>query len=354
MKWLSSPCKKLSARRLLLSSLEESATVINEKITTGVSPVREGRNMSSANIVVLGNTNVDLTAYLPHEIEEGETLIAKDFKIGLGGKGANQAVAAQRGGGRVSFIGRIGTDSFGELMLEGLSKEDLDLTHVERGPGDSANATIWVQENGANRIAVFLGESANIHPEDVSIAVLAHTSAKYFISQLELGQEVVVAGLKAAKKLNLTTILNIAPYSPVDSEILRDTDWLIANEVEIVALLDSQGLDLPEDVSIDGIKDLLPTWSITLGVNLIVTLGSSGAVGVTQNSEAVFVEAPKVGAVDTVGAGDCFVGFFVAALNKGLDWDKAIQWGVMAASESVQKPGAQASYPHGKDINSPN
>lgn len=310
--------------------------------------------MSSANIVVLGNTNVDLTAYLPHEIEEGETLIAKDFKIGLGGKGANQAVAAQRGGGRVSFIGRVGTDSFGDLMLEGLSKEDLDLTNVEKGPGDSANATIWVQENGANRIAVFLGESANMDPQDVSKSVSSHTSAKYYISQLELSHQVVIAGLKAAKKLDLITILNIAPYSPVGSEMLQDTDWLIANEVEIDALLESKGLKLPENISIDGLKQLLPSWSNALGVNLIVTLGSSGAIGATEAGEAVFVEAPKVEAVDTVGAGDCFVGFFVAALNKGLDWEKAIHLGVVAASESVQKPGAQASYPYSAELNAPN
>lgn len=310
--------------------------------------------MSSANIVVLGNTNVDLTAYLPHEIEEGETLIAKDFKIGLGGKGANQAVAAQRGGGRVSFIGRVGTDSFGALMLDGLSKEDLDLTNVEQGPGDSANATIWVQENGANRIAVFLGESANIDPQHVSKSVSSHNSAKYYISQLELSNQVVVAGLKAAKKLDLITVLNIAPYSPVDSEMLRDTDWLIANEVEIDALLESKGLKLPENISLDGFKELLPSWSNTLGVNLIVTLGSSGAIGATQASDAVFVEAPKVEAMDTVGAGDCFVGFFVAALNRGLDWEKAIHMGVMAASKSVQKPGAQASYPYSSDLNTPN
>lgn len=326
-------------------------SIFNGKTSISDNAVREGRNMSSAKIVVLGNTNVDLTAYLPHEIQEGETLVAKDFKIGLGGKGANQAVAAKRGGGRVSFIGRVGTDSFGDLMLDGLSKENLDLTHVERGTGDSANATIWVQENGANRIAVFLGESANIKPEYVAKSVSSHTSASYFVSQLEVSQQVVLAGLRAAKKLELITVLNIAPYSPVDSEILRNTDWLIANELEILALLDSKGLELPENVSPDGIMVLLPSWSKTLGVNLIVTLGSTGAAGVTQNSEAVFVEAPKVEAVDTVGAGDCFVGFFVAALNKGLDWDVAIHSGVMAASESVQKQGAQASYPYSSEVN---
>lgn len=306
---------------------------------------RKGWNMSYADIVVLGNTNVDLTAYLPREIDAGETLIARNFTIGLGGKGANQAVAAQRAGGRVSFIGRVGSDNFGDMMLDGLSKENVDLTHVERGPGESANATIWVQQNGENKIAVFLGESANMQPEGVARSVSMHAEASYFVSQLEVNQEVVLAGLIEAKKNNLITVLNIAPYSALDSEILRNTDWLIANEVEITALIESHGLELPENFNVDRMRDVMPVWSTALGVNLVVTLGSLGAVGVNQTSEAAFISAPKVQAVDTVGAGDCFIGFFVAALNKGLDWDKAIHAGVIAASESVQRPGAQSSYP---------
>jgi len=305
--------------------------------------------MSLAEIVVLGNTNVDLTAYLPHEIDEGETVIAKDFQIGLGGKGANQAVAAQRGGGKVSFIGRVGSDGFGDLMLSGLGKEKIDLIHLEKGPGESANATIWVQENGANRIAVFLGESKNLDPIRVSEAVNSHTTASFFVSQLEIKQEVVLAGLSAAKKKNMTTILNIAPYSPVNQDVLDVTDWLIANEVELLALLNSSGLIQPDLLTLDELSSVLPSWSKKLGVNLIVTLGSDGAAGVSQDGSTVFVEAPKVKAVDTVGAGDCFVGFFVAALSNGLSWQRAMRSGVMAASESVQKPGAQASYPPKED-----
>jgi len=305
--------------------------------------------MSLAEIVVLGNTNVDLTAYIPHEIDEGETVIAKDFQIGLGGKGANQAVAAQRGGGKVSFIGRVGTDGFGSLMLSGLGKENIDLNHLEKGPGESANATIWVQENGANRIAVFLGESENLDPERVFEAVSTHTSASYFVSQLEIKQQVVLAGLSAAKKLDMTTILNIAPYSALDSAILGVTDWLIANEIELMSLMKSSGLSHPDRLPSGELINLLPSWSQKLGVNLIVTLGSEGAIGISHGADPVFMKAPKVKPVDTVGAGDCFVGFFVAALSKGLSWERAIRSGVLAASQSVQKPGAQASYPSTKE-----
>lgn len=302
-----------------------------------------------AEVVVLGNTNVDLVAYVPREVGEGQTIIASDFTIGLGGKGANQAVAISRAGSTVSFIGRIGDDSFGEMMLEGLSNEGMDLQHLERIEGPSANATIWVQPDGANRIAVFLGVSGELTPKDAERAVSGNTQAKFFVSQLELGQDVVLAGLRAAKSHGMATVLNIAPYSPLSDGILEHTDWLIANEGELQELLSHAGIDVSLELSPEELSHQIPAWSETVGTSLIVTLGSQGALGHTTGSEAYFARAPRVAAVDTVGAGDCFVGYFVSCLNAGLSWHQALRAGVHAASESVQRPGAQASYPPAED-----
>lgn len=302
-----------------------------------------------ADIVVLGNTNVDLVAYVPHEVAEGETVIASDFKIGLGGKGANQAVATTRAGSRVSFIGCVGDDSFGEMMQEGLSGEGIDLAHLKKVDGASGNATIWVQPDGANRISVFMGASAELTPEDVEDAVASNAQAHFFVSQLELGQEVVRAGLRSAKAHGMTTVFNIAPYAPLLPEILDNTDWLIANEGEIEELLRQAGLEASLDASPQELLAHIPSWSEAIGTNLVVTMGSQGALGYAIGSEPYFATAPKVTAVDSVGAGDCFVGYFVAALSGGYSWQQALGTGVHAASESVQRFGAQASYPPRED-----
>lgn len=202
-----------------------------------------------AEVVVMGDTNVDLVAYIPHEVGEGETIIASDFTMGLGGKGANQAVAISRAGSAVSFIGRVGTDSFGDMMLEGLSQEGIDLAHLEQVDGPSGNATIWVQPDGANRITVFLGASGKITPEAAEHAVSSHSQANFFVSQLELGQDVVLAGLRSAKTHGMTTGLNIAPYAELSPEMLEHTDWLIANEGELQALLTDVGIEASLELS---------------------------------------------------------------------------------------------------------
>ncbi len=307
---------------------------------------------SEAQVLVLGNTNVDLVAYVPREVAEGETIIASDFTIGLGGKGANQAVAARRAGSSVSFIGRVGTDSFGEMMQEGLSKEGIDLEHLEQIEGPSGNATIWVQPGGANRITVFLGASGTMTPEAAEHAVSSHPHAKFFVSQLELRQDVVLAGLRAAKAHGMTTVLNIAPYSALSPEILEHTDWLIANEGELHALLAGVGIEASLELSPEELIYQIPSWSEAIGTNVVVTLGSQGALGHAVGSEPYFAEAPKVTAIDTVGAGDCFVGYFVSAVNGGHSWQQALRSGVHAASESVQRLGAQASYPAVEDAES--
>ncbi len=305
--------------------------------------------MSTPNIVVLGNANVDLTTYVEHAPAEGETVIGHDFSMGMGGKGANQAVAAARAGSEVAFIGRRGDDPFGDMIYTALSAEGLHLEHLLQVPGPSGNATIYVENSGANRIAVFLGASASMTASGAAEALASLSSARYFVSQLEVNQEIALAGLQAAGEHGMVRILNTAPYSPLIPGITANTDWLIANEVEMEGLLGEHGLSATVEGPPAELVTLIPRWSKAIGCNLVVTLGSKGALGFTPEDGASFAEAPAVSAVDTVGAGDCFVGYFVSLMSQGNLWQGALRGAVHAASQSVQQPGAQSSYPLAKD-----
>jgi len=301
--------------------------------------------MSSARIVVIGNANVDLTTYVDTHPGEGATVLGRDFAIGMGGKGANQAVAAARAGGQVSLIGRVGDDWFGELVTTHLSGEGLDLSHFETIEGKTGIASICVDKAGSNRITVFPGVSGTIDAVVAARAVSAHLAPRYVLSQLEISQDAALSALEAGKKAGATTVLNTAPYAPPLPGILENTDWLVANEVEIADLIADRGLTPASGMDAAALIAMLPEWSRALGCDLVVTLGEHGAVGYRAGEQPIHVPSPEVTAVDTVGAGDCFVGYFVAYLDQGLTWQQALRGGVLAASESVQRPGAQSSYP---------
>ena len=305
--------------------------------------------MTGSSIVVIGNANVDLTTYLEQSPGEGETVLGHGFTLGMGGKGANQAVAAARAGASVSFIGRIGEDFFGDQVQASLTKEGLDLQHMGRVETHTAIASIYVEDSGANRIAVYPGASATLAPSDAVSAMKSFPDAHYLVSQLEINQEVVLAALESARKATLTTILNIAPYAPLIPGILDNTTWLIANEVELEGLLAHHGesVEISEMPLVD-IEHQISRWSSTISCNLIVTLGSRGAIGCVEDTAFSF-EGDPVTATDTVGAGDCFVGYFVALLDQGLPWQQALAGGVIAAGESVERAGAQSSYPDRTD-----
>jgi len=300
--------------------------------------------MSTPIIIVIGNANVDLTTYLSRIPGPGETVLGRDFSIGMGGKGANQAVAAARAGGDAAFIGRVGDDDFGNLMLSTLGKETLNLSALRKISGPSGVASILVDDTGENRIAVFAGASASLTASDAVGHLEEFSGARFVVSQLEIDQTVIAATFVAARHHNMVTILNTAPYAEILPQIMENTSWLIANEGEMSALLTDRGIDHSRDMSPADIEANLPQWSNELGCSVIVTLGPKGALGCHEGVVS-HATAPPVKAVDTVGAGDCFVGFFAVDLERGATWQEAMSSAVLAASESVTKPGAQSSYP---------
>ncbi|MCF8549609.1 MAG: ribokinase [Pontimonas sp.] len=301
--------------------------------------------MPHAPLVVIGNANVDLTTYLQRAPEVGETVLGHNFSIGMGGKGANQAVAAARAGAHVSFIGRIGEDAFGDMVINALTGEGLELEHLGRVPGPSGVASIYVEDGGANRIAVFTGASGTLTSDSAAKAVESHDGLKILVSQLEIDLHAVEAALATARAKGAQTILNTAPALPVSEGILRNTTWLIANEVEIAAVLAGAGVATPQEVSVDQVTAGIEEWAKALECHVIVTLGDQGAIGHVPGDGTFHFVAEPVTAQDTVGAGDCFVGYFAAHLIEGIPWRNALAGGVLAASDSVTRAGAQSSYP---------
>jgi ribokinase len=304
--------------------------------------------MVEPRILVIGNANVDLTTYVDSFPLEGETVLGSGFSIGMGGKGANQAVACSRAGSPTALIGAIGHDTFGEVMWEGLSGESLSLDYLKRVDTPSGTATIMVEPSGANRIAVFVGASGTITAQDTIDAISNAPHARFLVSQLEIPLDVVSESIHHAKGQGLTTVINVAPYRSLSKDLLAATDWIIANEGEAQALLDDAGIGATVEQNVDSVRNHIADWVTALGVNLVITLGGEGAVGIEVGQDAFCAQAPRVNAVDTVGAGDCFTGYFVALLDQGFTWQQALTGAVHAASHSVQYPGAQSSYP-GRD-----
>jgi ribokinase len=286
-------------------------------------------------IAVVGSLNIDLIAYTPRVPEAGETLIGTDFRMGFGGKGANQAVMAARLGGRVSMVGALGDDVYAGMTLENLDRQAVDATHVARVAGSSGVAPIWVEAGGQNRIIVVAGANDLVDPESAADAVRSMPGVRVVIGQLEIPQQVTLEAFRAAREVGATTIFNPAPAALLDAELLEVTDWLIPNETEL-ALIAGERIDLESD-------EALRRYAANVRPRLVVTLGARGAA-VVREDRVERVAAASVEAVDTTGAGDAFVGAFGYGLAAGLDEITAVRLGIACATDSVTRHGTQSSY----------
>lgn len=288
-------------------------------------------------IVVVGSTMIDMIAYSQKIPSAGETVIGDSFSLGFGGKGANQAVMASRMGAKVFMVNTLGDDVFGDTTVKNFQEQGIDTSFVSRVAGASGVAPIWVEPNGTNRIICVPGANNEMTSAQATAAINALKNAKVVIGQLEIPQQVTIAAFKAARAAGITTILNPAPFAPLEKELIEVSDWIIPNETEFAGL-NPDGL-LPEsDEEISKVAKLL-------GCNFVVTLGEKGAAYTDKNGTVIRVSAPKVNAIDTTGAGDAFVGAFAYGIASGLVLEKAVALGCACASDSVTKKGTQSSYP---------
>jgi ribokinase len=294
--------------------------------------------IKSGVIAVVGSAMMDLTAYADVLPEPGQTLAGQLFTTGFGGKGANQAVMAARCGAQVHFIGKLGTDVFGNAIADNFVKVGINSQFVDQSETPTGIAHISVDGNGENRIIIIPGANHEIEITRAVDAIDSIRDLSVVVAQCEIKQEVTLASFKAAKARGCITILNPAPFQPLSDELLELADWLIPNESEFRELHGN----LPTNDEI--------LKSFRSGKSSIVTLGSQGAVYISPDSQLIYVGAPKVAAVDTTGAGDAFVGTFAYSLASGKDPVAAMTLGVKVASLSVMRKGAQSSYPDQAEI----
>ena len=235
----------------------------------------------------------------------GETLLGKSFEKNFGGKGANQAVQCQRLGISTAFIGRVGADSYGSEYIANFQKEGIATTFFRQVEGATSGiASIWVDGNGNNSIIIVPGANLHQNPDQLKSNLSSFPLTKVMVFQNEISEDATFTGLKLARELNILSIFNPAPVSKGCAQMVPFTDILCVNEVEL-AILSEKTVIFEESSIREACQALLE-----LGCKeVVVTFGSKGAYLVNQSTFRHF-PAPDVKAVDTVGAGDSFIGKF--------------------------------------------
>ncbi|MFF4342052.1 ribokinase [Kitasatospora sp. NPDC001540] len=293
-------------------------------------------------VTVVGSVNRDLVLTVADLPRPGETVLARGFVEGVGGKGANQAVAAARLGSQVRLVARIGAD--GEPIRRVLAAEGVDLDAVLTAPDASTGiASVVVDRAGENTIVVNPGANAVLSVEDLP-QWLARTPGEVLLVQHEVAAEVVAAAVLRAREQGGTVVLNPAPARPVAPEVLAAVDVLVPNLGELAALLGAAPVSGPAAA-----RELLAAADLPCGA-VVVTLGADGALVKQPGRPAVHLPAPAVDAVDTVGAGDTFCGALADALARGADLPAAAARAVRAASLAVTGLGAQSSMPYAAQL----
>jgi ribokinase len=303
--------------------------------------------MPKAKVSILGAFVTDLTCRTDRMAKWGETILGNSFKLGPGGKGSNQAVAAARLDADVSLITKIGRDAFGEMAKRFYTEQGMSLSHIYEDPEEtSATATIIIDENTReNSIIVVQGACAHLTIEEVETAKSDIGGADIFLTQLELPMAPTVRGIELAHAAGVPIILNPAPALPVPPDLLAKVDYLTPNETEAVTLVGKESLDQFRDV--EQLADELLAFGVR---NVVITLGEKGAFvkgsGVTQHVPGFRMD--KV--VETTGAGDAFTGGFAVALAEKQSLVEAARFGCAVAGISVTRRGTAPSMPYRKEV----
>ena len=303
--------------------------------------------MPKAKVSILGAFVTDLTCRTDRMAKWGETILGNSFKLGPGGKGSNQAVAAARLDAEVHLITKIGRDAFGEMAKRFYVEQGMSLSRIYEDPEEtSATATIIIDERTReNSIIVVQGACAHLTVPEVEAAQEEIAGADIFLTQLELPIAPTIRGIEIAHAAGVPVILNPAPALPVPSEVFAKVDYLTPNETEAVALVGKESLD--QFANTEELADAL----LALGAkNVVITLGESGAFvkgsGVTRHVPGFRME--KV--VETTGAGDAFAGGFAVALAEKQGIEAATRFGCAVAAISVTRAGTAPSMPYRKEV----
>src|SRR6267378_1990330 len=293
-----------------------------------------------ARIVVLGSLNIDLVVTVQQLPRPGETVLGQGLGSYPGGKGANQAVAAARLGGRVALVGRVGNDSFGESLLKNLEANGVDASGVERDPETPTGAAlIYVAVGGQNMIAVAPGANAQLDATDAERAMGRLRPGDVLVMQLEIPMTVIIQAALAARRAGARVLLNAAPAQRLDPGLLLQLDAIVVNEGEAENLVDHKG---SPEAMVAALRAIGPRIAI-------VTQGPAGSV-FCDESGVHHVPPFPVTAIDTTGAGDAFMGALAVGIANRRPTAEAIRFANAAGAAATTSLGAQAALPRLKDL----
>lgn len=288
--------------------------------------------------VVVGSINQDLVVRVPRHPRPGETVLGRDHFTAPGGKGANQAVALARLGRQVAMVGRVGDDNFGSALIGGMAGDGVDTAHIGVDPeAGTGLAVITLDDDAENAIVVSPGANGRVTPADVEAAAGVIGRADAVLLQLEIPLNSVV---RAAELATGVVVLNPAPARELPAQLLSNVGVLVPNRSELALLAQTS---VPETI------EAVVGAARSLDMTVVVTLGSDGAVAV-RGDEFHHVPAPRVEAVDTVGAGDAFCAGLTDAITRGSELREAVEWAVLVGALAVTKQGAQPSMPTREEV----
>ena len=291
--------------------------------------------MEKNRILVIGSSNTDMTVRSATLPKPGETVLGGDFRMGPGGKGANQAVAARLLGGEVTFVCKLGRDMFGEGASKHYESCGLDTSKILWSDKPSGVALITVDSKAENSIVVASGANADMTVTDIDSVADIIKSSGILLLQLEIPMDTVVHAAEIAYNAGVQVVLNPAPAAVLPAELLKCVSILIPNETEASAI---SGIDINNFETAAAAAERLKGMGVR---EVIITMGSRGSV--VCDGDCTFVPAVKVNAVDTTAAGDTFCGGVCVALSEGKDLLEAVKFATAASSIAVQRPGAQDS-----------
>jgi len=296
-------------------------------------------------VTVFGSFVVDLMARAPHLPVPGETVKSSMFKLGPGGKGFNQGIAAKRAGADVTMVTKLGKDSFADGALNKLKEENMSTEYVfQTDEVPTGTALIMVDERTSqNQIMVTLSVCATFDDTDIEKITPLIKKSGYLLTQLETNVDAVEKIVGIAKANGVQVILNPAPIQPIRDELFKNIDIITPNEVE-ASILTNVEIKTPEDAL--KAAEILMNKGVA---NVVITLGKMGVLAVTKEKHQLF-ENYDVKVLDTTGAGDAFNGGFVTALSEGKDIFEACFFGNVVSNLSVTKLGTSVAMPSREEI----
>lgn len=299
---------------------------------------------SQHSVLVIGSASIDLTVFASRSPQPGETIIGDSFSLVLGGKGANQAIAAAKSGAAIYFVGAVGDDDFAGAVCAGLKENSVNTAHLRQVDGATGIAHIRVDADGENNIVIIPGANSEITAAQIDAALQdAQEICDTVLIQLEIPLDAVLHSVHRAAEAGMRVILDPAPAAKLPDTIWPAIDTVTPNETEASTLTGVAVTDI-ESAKTAG------KWFIERGVkNALITLAGAGSVLVTAEKSEIFKPFPVV-AVDTTAAGDSFAGYLAGALAGGSTHQEALRTANAAGALAVTKPGASSSIPSAAEV----